>query len=96
MCDQRHTWAYLFAAVRPSTGQGFALVLPEASTRTMQAFLDRFAATLAADEHAVMLLDQAGWHGSRGLAVPPDITPVPPPPCAPELNPVESVWTRDR
>ena len=28
LCDQRYTWAHLFAAVRPATGQGFALVLP--------------------------------------------------------------------
>jgi hypothetical protein len=47
LCDQRYTWAHLFAAVRPATGQGFALVLPEATTATMQVFLDRFAAQLA-------------------------------------------------
>ena len=92
LCDQRYTWAHLFAAVRPSTGQGFALVLPEATTGTMQAFLDRFAATLAADEHAVMLLDQAGWHGARDLVVPGNVTLVPLPPYAPQLNPVERVW----
>ena len=92
LCDQRYTWAHLFAAVRPSTGQGFALVLPEASTRTMQAFLDRFAATLAADEHAVMLLDQAGWHGAHDLVAPGNVTLVPLPPYSPQLNPVERVW----
>ena len=92
LCGRRYTWAHLFAAVRPSTGQGFALVLPEASTRTMQAFLDRFAATLAADEHAVMLLDQAGWHGAHDLVVPGNVTLVPLPPYSPQLNPVERVW----
>ena len=80
LCDRRHTWAHLFAAVRPSTGQGFAPVLPEASTRTMQVVLDRFAATLDGDEHAVMLLDQAGWHGARDLVAPDNVTPVPLPP----------------
>jgi hypothetical protein len=92
LCDQRYIWAHLFAAIRPSTGQGFALVLPEVSTRTMQVFLDRFAATLAADEHAVMLLDQAGWHGAHDLVVPGNVTLVPLPPYAPQLNPVERVW----
>lgn len=92
MCDQRYTWAHLFAAVRPSTGQGFALVLPEVSTAAMQVFLDGFAATLDADEHAVMLLDQAGWHGSGALTVPGNVTLVPLPPYAPQLNPVERVW----
>ena len=82
----------LFAAVQPATGQNFALVLPEASTRTMQVFLDRFAATLDADEHAVMVLDQAGWHGARALVVPGNVTLVPLPPYAPQLNPIERVW----
>lgn len=92
LCDQRYTWAHLFAAVRPATGQGFALVLPEVSTVAMQAFLDGFAATLDADEHAAMVLDQAGWHGAHALAVPGNVTLVPLPPYAPQLNPVERVW----
>src|SRR3712207_8831733 len=50
---------------------------------------DRFAAALAADAHAVLVLDRAGWHGARRLAVPPNVTLVPLPPYAPELNPVE-------
>jgi transposase len=58
----------------------------------MQHFLDRFAATLATDEHAVMVLDQAGWHGARALRVPGNVTLLPLPPYSPELNPVERVW----
>src|SRR5918997_5067600 len=90
--QQGYEWAHQFGAIRPATGEGFALVLPEVSTAATQAFLDRFAAGLAADTHTVLVLDQAGWHGSRSLAVPPDITLVPLPPYAPELNPVERVW----
>ncbi|CAA9273297.1 MAG: Transposase and inactivated derivative [uncultured Acetobacteraceae bacterium] len=87
-----YEWAHLFGAVRPATGDGFALVLPEVSVVAMQAFLDRFAAGLAEGAHAVLVLDQAGWHGSRRLVVPPNVTLVPLPPYAPELNPVERVW----
>jgi transposase len=57
----------------------------------MQTFLNGFAQTLAEDEHAVMMLDQAGWHGSNNLAVPANITLVPLPAYSPELNPVERV-----
>ena len=92
LCDRRYTWAHLFAAVCPATGQDFALVLPEVSTRAMQAFLDRFAAQLAPDEHAVLALDQAGWHKARALRAPDNVTLVSLPPYAPELNPVERVW----
>ena len=98
LCDQRYTWVHLFAAVRPVTGQDFALVLPEVSTRAMQVFLDGFSAQLAPDEHAASrlrrtgVLDQAGWHGARDLVVPGHVTLVPLPPYSPELNPVERVW----
>jgi hypothetical protein len=92
LCDQRYTWAHLFAAVQPATGQSFALVLPEVSTTAMQAFLDRFSKTLAADEHAAMVVDQAGWHTAHALAVPDNVTLVRLPPYSPELNPVERVW----
>ena len=58
----------------------------------MQAFLDGFSKTLAADEHAVMGMDQAGWHTAHALAVPDNVTLVRLPPYSPELNPVERVW----
>jgi transposase len=58
----------------------------------MNLFLAEFAKTLAPDDHAVMVLDGAGWHGSTALAVPDNLTPVPLPPYSPESNPVERIW----
>lgn len=58
----------------------------------MTTFLTRFAATLADDEHGVMVLDGAGWHTSHDLAVPDNVTLVRLPSYSPELNPVERVW----
>jgi hypothetical protein len=92
LCDQRYTWTHLFAAVRPATGEGFALVLPEVSTEVMNEFLVRFAATLAEGEHAVLVLDRAGWHTAKKLVVPGNVTLVWLPPYSPEINPVERVW----
>ncbi|WP_188612954.1 transposase, partial [Chelatococcus reniformis] len=54
--------------------------------------LAEIATEIAPGKHAVLLLDQAGWHLSRHLVVPPNITLMPPPPKCPELNPVENVW----
>ena len=42
--------------------------------------------------HAVVILDQAGWHGAKDLEVPDNITLLPLPPRSPELNPVENIW----
>jgi hypothetical protein len=90
--DQRHEWAYLFGAARPDGQGSFALVLPTVGTAAMQLFLDRFAETLAADEHAVMVLDGAGWHSAKALVIPPNVTLVALPPYSPQLNPMERVW----
>jgi hypothetical protein len=92
LCDRRFDWTYIFAAVEPATDEGFALVLPTVSTVAMNRFLADFAKTLAADDHAVMVLDGAGWHGSNALVVPDTITLVPLPPYSPECNPVERIW----
>jgi transposase len=54
--------------------------------------LAAIAQAVAPGAHAVVLLDQAGWHLSTRLVVPPNITLVPLPAKAPELNPVENVW----
>jgi DDE superfamily endonuclease len=82
--QQGYEWAHLFGAVRPATGEGFALVLPEVSTAAMQLFLDRFSAEVPPDAHVALVLDGAGWHVARDLAVPANVTPVPLPAYAPE------------
>src|SRR3712207_4698251 len=58
----------------------------------MTLHLAEIAQAVAPGAHAVLLLDQAGWHVLRKLKVPPNITLVPLPAKAPELNPVENVW----
>ena len=92
LCDKRFTSAYLYAAVCPANGADFALVMPTVSTAAMSLFLEGFSNSLEPDVQAVLVLDQAGWHGSRALAVPDNVTLVPLPPYSPELNPVERVW----
>ena len=92
ICDKRFTFAYIFAAIEPGTDNAFALVMPYVDTQAMQEFLDRFAETIAEDEHVAMVLDQAGWHGSGSLVVPENITLIALPAYSPELNPVERVW----
>jgi len=90
--DRRFLSTYIFAAVRPGHDDAFALVLPEAKAVTMDVFLARFAETLPSGVHAVLMLDQAGWHGQAALQVPANVTLLPLPPYSPELNPVERVW----
>jgi transposase len=58
----------------------------------MAAQLEEISQAVAPGAHAVLLLDQAGWHVSPQLPVPDNITLLPLPPRSPELNPVENVW----
>ncbi len=90
--DQRTTSAYIFGAICPERGVGAALVLPRCNTQAMQWHLDEISSQVTPGAHAVLLLDQAGWHTTDKLAIPSNITLMPLPPRAPELNPVENIW----
>jgi transposase len=90
--DQRTKWAYIFGAICPAEGKGAGLVMPWCDTEAMQAHLIEISGMVAPDAHAVLILDQAGWHLSGSLNVPANISLLPLPPRSPELNPVENVW----
>ncbi|MBX3367723.1 MAG: IS630 family transposase [Phycisphaeraceae bacterium] len=88
----RYEWVYLYAAVEPATGHSVALQAPQVNTETMNVFLRMLSEELAADEHAILIMDQAGWHKSRRLKLPENITTLLLPPYSPELNPIERLW----
>jgi len=58
----------------------------------MALHLEEISLAVAPGAHAVLLLDQAGWHLSTDLVVPNNITLLPLPAKCPELNPVENIW----
>ena len=90
--DQRTQSAYIFGAICPAEGKGAGLVMPHCDTHAMTAHLAEISAAVAPGAHAVVILDQAGWHMSKALVVPDNITLLPLPPRSPELNPVENIW----
>jgi transposase len=87
-----YQYLWVLAAVCPETGASAGLLAPRLNTRYVNAFLQEFSQTLAADEHAVLLWDGAGFHRSGELQVPANITTVQLPPYSPELNPIENLW----
>ena len=58
----------------------------------METHLLEISAMVDPGAHAVLMVDQAGWHTSPKLKVPHNITLLPLPPRSPELNPVENIW----
>ncbi len=92
---RRYKWLYVYAFVRPTTGQSWWCLLPTVSTQAMGAALAAFVQDegVDADHRAVLVLDGAGWHTSGKLAVPEGIDLVFLPPASPEIQPVERVWS---
>ena len=66
--------------------------MPFCNSTTMEMHLAEISLAVAQGAHAVLLMDQAGWHSSAKLDVPDNITIVLFPSRSPELNPVENVW----
>lgn len=88
----KYTWAYLYGAVEPSTGEHMGMVAPCVDTEMMGLFLWWLGKEVEQGEHLLLILDGAGWHVSKKLRVPETITLKFLPPYSPELNPVELVW----
>lgn len=87
-----YEYLWVLGAVCPETGHGEGLLSPRLNTDVVQAFLEQFSKTLPANEHAVMIWDGAGFHTSKQLRLPANITVLQLPPYSPELNPMENLW----
>lgn len=68
------------------------LLAPTINTDMVKAFFEQFVEEVDPDVHVVMLWDQAGFHTSKALTLPANVTVVPLPAYSPELNPVENLW----
>ncbi len=66
--------------------------MPWCDIPAMELHLTEISDAVDPGAHAVVIVDQAGWHTSARLAIPDNITLLPLPPRSPELNPVENVW----
>ena len=58
----------------------------------MNKHLEEISLYIDEEKHGVVIVDGAGWHKSKELVIPCNITLLPLPPYSPELNPQERVW----
>lgn len=91
---RRYQWGYMYGFVEPETGRLFNLFADAANTYVMSAALQEFAefAGLGPQRHAVLVLDNAGWHRSHDLEIPEGIHLCFLPAYSPELQPAERIW----
>jgi putative transposase len=85
-------WLYVLMAVCVGTGAASALIMPELNAAVVNLFLEQFSGELPAGVHAVLIWDGAGYHTSKDLVVPSNVSLIQLPPYSPELNPVENLW----
>ena len=83
---------YVISAVCPATGTAEGMISPNLNTDVMNLFFKQFSQQISPNEHAVIILDRAGYHRSKQLEKNSNITLLYLPPYSPELNPVERLW----
>jgi len=88
----KYEWLYVIGAVCTDTGQSIGLLSPYINAEIINIYLQQFSRELARDVDAVLIWDQAGFHKSKELRIPHNVTIIPLPPCSPELNPMENLW----
>jgi hypothetical protein len=90
----RYQWEYVYGFVQPETGATEWRLLPTVNSAVFTLALAHFAQAVGAgpDKQVLLVLDQAGWHQSAQVAVPPGLHLVPLPPYSPELQPAERLW----
>src|SRR5262249_18743178 len=60
--------------------------------RAAKLHLNEIATKITPGAHAILLLDQAGWHGAKALKVPSKHLALAAAPRAPELNGQQNIW----
>src|SRR5437868_498101 len=68
------------------------MVLPWCNSEAMNVHLAEISTAVEPGAHAVLLLDQAGWHTTIKFCLPDNITILPLTAKASELNPAENIW----
>jgi transposase len=90
--QQQFLYQYIYGAVCPAQKQCAALVLPVANHKGLALHLQEISEQIPPGRHAVVIMDQAGWHHKKEAVLPANISILHLPPYAPELNPQEQVW----
>ena len=90
--DRRFGYCYLFSAACPDRKQAVGHICERSNTDEMNRHLEDISEQVLPGNHAVVVLDGAGWHKSKDLEIPTNTSLLFLPPYSPELNPMEDVF----
>jgi len=94
-CHMIREFVQVYGAIDPISGDDCFIIAPKCDTACMNAFLSVLSRQLDKD-YALLCLDNAGWHKSKGLIIPDNIRLFYLPPRTPEMNPIEQLWSEVR
>lgn len=86
-----YQWLHTYSFVHPGSGASEFWIMSHVDIPTMLVVLHQFVLAVNPDETKIILLlwDNAGWHTSPQLDLPPGLILYPIPPYTPELSPAE-------
>lgn len=82
---------YLYGSYSPMTGDSFVWEINGVDSAIFESYLDHFS-KYRPREFKIVVIDNAGFHSTKNIAVPENIYLLRIPPYNPELNPCEQVW----
>lgn len=90
----KYQWLWLVGFVHPTSGETYWWLVPllnrEVFSRVLAAFAQEYQ--LSKTKRVILVLDQASFHKSRHVRVPPGIDLLFLPAKSPELQPAERLW----
>jgi hypothetical protein len=94
LVHHRYRWLYLHGFVHPASGRTLWYIMPTVSAAAFTQVLAAFAADArpGPGKEVLLVLDGAGWHVAKDLAVPGHLHLAFLPPYSPELQPAERLW----
>jgi hypothetical protein len=100
----KYEWLYVIGAVCPASGESVGLLSPVINSDIVNLFIRQFAKEVSHAVHILLVWDQAGFHTSKKLNIPENMTILPLPPykdpnygiknrfgtltCFPDIDPV--------
>lgn len=92
--DPGYEWLYVASFVHPESGKSSFWLLSGVDGPVFDLLLKAFAEEqgVGPRKRILLVLDQAGWHGSHKVKPAEGLSLLPLPPYSPELQPVERVW----
>ena len=91
--DYQHKFSttYLWGSYSPIDGDSFVWEINGVNKTIFEQYLNAFSQHRPS-EFKILVIDNAGFHSTKNMNLPPNISLLNIPPYSPELNPAEQVW----